>query len=150
MSWETIRDQIKELADQAAEKINHSADVASAQAKLSAAKRSLEKAYTELGKAAYAHFVSDVEDGMDTLGPALKEVAMARREVAVRHRNLKAIKEGKPIPEETADAKNTDQKSSKPKQNEQTCTNDEDYSIDVNITSKSANSYGSVSVNLEK
>ena len=44
MSWDSFREQVKNLTEKASAKINRSADIAALQAKLSAAKRTLEEA----------------------------------------------------------------------------------------------------------
>ena len=94
MSWDSFREQVKNLTEKASAKINRSADIAALQAKLSAAKRTLEEAYTELGKAAYPYLTSTDEAQEDKVRLAMNAVKKARREVAALQAKLKAIKAG--------------------------------------------------------
>ena len=111
MSWDSFREQVKNLTEKASAKINRSADIAALQAKLSAAKRTLEEAYTELGKAAYPYLASKDEAQEDKIKLAMNAVKKARREVASLQAKLKAIKNGEP---EATEKKDTSEATEEP------------------------------------
>lgn len=104
MSWDQFCNSVKKIAKKTVDQIDYSADLANLNVKLAVAEKKVTETYTELGKAAYAHF-SGEENGADEVAKAMVQVNDAKRAVAELKLRIKAMKQARAKAQKEAEEK---------------------------------------------
>ena len=102
MSWDQFCSSVKKFAKKTADQIDYSADLANLNVKLAMAEKKVTDTYTELGKAAYAHF-SGEENGSDEVAKAMVQVNDAKRAVAELKLRIQKLKQDRAKAQEEAE-----------------------------------------------